>query len=155
MDSDEQLSEVEIIMGDEDSSSTSCDDRSEFNENPIRDALADGLMSFLKPRVDNLYKLVAKVKESQIRLKSELDATFVDLDNILKEDDGLSANFQKYSDKIAEMRHQITVIDNVLQAAHGRLENFTGKMHALQTSRKSYFDDFENAKKNTEPQGKS
>lgn len=49
-------------MGDEDSSGTSCDDKSEFNENPIRDALADGLMSFLKPRVDNLYKLVAKVK---------------------------------------------------------------------------------------------
>ncbi len=49
-------------MGDEDSSSTSCDDKSDFSENPTRDALADGLMSFIKPRVDNLYKLVNTVK---------------------------------------------------------------------------------------------
>lgn len=49
-------------MKDEDSSSTSYDDKSEFNENPTRDALADGLMSFLKPRVDNLYKLVNTVR---------------------------------------------------------------------------------------------
>jgi len=49
-------------MTDGDSSSTSCDDKSEFNENPTRDALADGLMSFLKPRIDNLYKVVDNVK---------------------------------------------------------------------------------------------
>lgn len=49
-------------MTDEDSSSTSCDDKSEFNENPTRDALAEGLMSFLKPRMDSVYKAVDNVK---------------------------------------------------------------------------------------------
>lgn len=49
-------------MEDDDSSSTSCDDKSVFNDNPTRDALADGLMSFLKPRVDNIYKLMDTVK---------------------------------------------------------------------------------------------
>lgn len=57
-------------------------------------------------------------RENQVELKAELDAVFVDLDNIFKEDDGLSANFQKHADKIAEMRHQMTVIENVLQSAH-------------------------------------
>lgn len=51
-----------VTMDDNSSSSTSCDDKSDFNENPTRDALADGLMSFLKPRVDNLYKVFDTVK---------------------------------------------------------------------------------------------
>ncbi|XKL65667.1 hypothetical protein PGB90_009087 [Kerria lacca] len=46
------------------------------------------------------------------------------------------------------MRHQMTVIENVLQSAHSRLENFTVKMQALQKSRKSHFEDFANTKNN-------
>lgn len=128
-------------MEDEDSSSTSCDDKSVFNDNPTRDALADGLMSFLKPRVDNIYKLMNSVKwvscsldlsppqftmvlidifrrENQSNLKTELDSAMTDLDSIFQGDDGLSTHFQKYADKICEMRHQMTVIENILQSAH-------------------------------------
>ena len=68
-----------------------------------------------------MYYYSGVFRESQRNLKSELDAVFVDLDNIFKEDDDLSASFQKYADKIAEMKHQMTVIENVLQSARVRL----------------------------------
>ncbi|KAK7600929.1 hypothetical protein V9T40_008370 [Parthenolecanium corni] len=129
-------------MEDEDSSSTSCDDKSVFNDNPTRDALADGLMSFLKPRVDNIYKLMNSVKENQSNLKTELDSAMTDLDSIFQGDDGLSTHFQKYADKICEMRHQMTVIENILQSAHNRLENFTGKIEVLRKTKKAQFDEF-------------
>lgn len=51
---------------------------------------------------------------------SELDLTFNDLDKIFQGEDETTADFQKYTDKIAEMKHQMTVIDNVLQSAHVR-----------------------------------
>lgn len=57
-------------------------------------------------------------RENQKLLQSELNEAYEDFDNIFQGDDGLSASFQKYADKISEMRHQMTVIENVLQSAH-------------------------------------
>lgn len=57
-------------------------------------------------------------RENQNTLKTELDSAMTDLDSIFQGDDGLSTHFQKYADKICEMRHQMTVIENILQSAH-------------------------------------
>lgn len=51
-------------------------------------------------------------------MKTELDSAMTDLDSIFQGDDGLSTHFQKYADKVCEMRHQMTVIENILQSAH-------------------------------------
>lgn len=49
-------------------------------------------------------------------MTSVLDSTLADLDEICQGED-INKDFQKHADTIAEMRHQVTVIDNVLQSA--------------------------------------
>ncbi|XP_073996167.1 SNAP associated protein [Rhodnius prolixus] len=103
------------------STNTSLEDKTDdFCENPTRDSLAEGLMSVLKPTIDQLDERVRTTRVSQLELKQQLESLSEDLKNITYEQNS-PLDLEVYSQKLLNSRHKITVVSNILQAAQDRL----------------------------------
>lgn len=77
-------------------------------------------------------------RDSQANLSAELGYTSDDLDKIFEGEDAMPTDLQKYTDKIAEMKHQMTVIDNVLQSAHVSSPQSNLNIHNVKMSEFSF-----------------
>lgn len=104
------------------SDDTSIDDKTEdFCENPTRDALTEGLMSLLKPTVDQLDERNRATRISQIELKQQIESLTEDLRRI---DEALQCplDLESYAKKLVSAKHKITVVGNILQTTQERLD---------------------------------
>lgn len=119
------------------SSNTSLDDKTDdFGENPTRDILAEGLMSILKPTLDQLDDRVKTVRVSQLALKEQLDALSLELKK-LSEELSFPVDLNIYSTKLANCHHKISVVSNILQAAQDRLHKVQVGIHKDLAKRKA------------------
>merc|ERR1712071_196387 len=114
---------------DENSTCTSADDGTEdFGDNPTRDTLTEGLISLLKPTVDNLENSIKHTRQSQIELKSQIESLSLELNTISKNQQ-CPIDLESYIKKLLDARRRITTINSVLQNAQDRLN----KIHQLST----------------------
>jgi len=112
---------------DENSTCTSADDGTEdFGDNPTRDTLTEGLISLLKPTVDNLENSIKHTRQSQIELKSQIESLSLELNTISKNQQ-CPIDLESYIKKLLDARRRITTINSVLQNAQDRLN----KIHQL------------------------
>lgn len=122
-------------MSSDSSNSSSYD----FTDNPTRDALIDGLMSFIKPGIDNLDEGIEMAKSSQIKLQHQLDTLSKDIDEINASQKVVPYDLQVYTDTVAHIRYRFTIITNVLRAAHDRLQSLVGQVNIIKANNKSHF----------------
>lgn len=110
------------------STNTSLEDKTDdFCENPTRDSIAEGLMSLLKPTIDQLDERVRATRVSQLELKSQLDILSEELKKI-SADQTCPIDLEVYSNKLINSRHKISVVNNILQAAQDRLQKLHNQL---------------------------
>ncbi|XP_043483969.1 SNAPIN protein homolog isoform X2 [Leptopilina heterotoma] len=103
------------------SDNTSLDDKTEdFCDNPTRDALTEGLMSLLKPTVDQLDERIRATRISQIELKQQIDSLNEEL---LKVAECLQQPLEldSYVKKLVNAKQKVTIVSNILQTTQERL----------------------------------
>lgn len=103
------------------SDNTSLDDKTEdFCDNPTRDALTEGLMSLLKPTVDQLDERIRATRISQIELKQQIDSLNEEL---LKISENLQQplELESYVKKLVNAKQKVTIVSNILQTTQDRL----------------------------------
>jgi len=111
---------------DENSTCTSADGTEDFGENPTRDTLTEGLITLLKPTVDNLENSIKHTRQSQLELKTQIENLAVELNTISKNQQ-CPIDLESYIKKLLDARRRITTINSVLQNAQDRLN----KIHQL------------------------
>uniref|UniRef100_A0A161MFX2 Biogenesis of lysosome-related organelles complex 1 subunit 7 n=1 Tax=Triatoma infestans TaxID=30076 RepID=A0A161MFX2_TRIIF len=128
---------IYIVMDPETgSTNTSLEDKTDdFCENPTRDSLAEGLMSVLKPTIDQLDERVRTTRVSQLELKQQLESLSEELKNITYEQN-CPLDLEIYSQKLLNSRHKITVVSNILQAAQDRLHKIQTLINKENSKRK-------------------
>ncbi|XP_051175664.1 SNAPIN protein homolog isoform X2 [Leptopilina boulardi] len=127
------------------SDNTSLDDKTEdFCDNPTRDALTEGLMSLLKPTVDQLDERIRATRISQIELKQQIDSLNEEL---LKISESLQhpLELDSYVKKLVNAKQKVTIVSNILQTTQERLnkihqaiEKESAKKRALLDHSSSY-----------------
>ncbi|XP_033211326.1 SNAPIN protein homolog isoform X2 [Belonocnema kinseyi] len=103
------------------SDNTSLEDKTEdFCDNPTRDALTEGLMSLLKPTVDQLDERIRATRISQIELKQQIDSLNEEL---VKLSEGLQQPLEldSYVKKLVNAKQKVTIVSNILQTTQDRL----------------------------------
>ncbi|XP_014248447.1 SNAPIN protein homolog isoform X2 [Cimex lectularius] len=103
------------------------DKTDDFCDNPTRDSLAEGLMSVIKPTIDQLDERVKATRLSQLELKKSLDALTKDLKEIAAEKN-CPLDLELYANKLVSTRHKILVVGNILQASQDRLDKLQARI---------------------------
>ncbi|KOC61496.1 SNARE-associated protein Snapin [Habropoda laboriosa] len=120
------------------SDNTSIDDKiDDFCENPTRDALTEGLMSLLKPTVDQLDERIRATRICQIELKQRIESLSEDL-QMINEALQCPLEIDSYIKKLINAKRKITIVGNILQSTqdvlnkmHQGVEKNTAKRKAL------------------------
>ncbi|XP_015187077.1 PREDICTED: SNAPIN protein homolog [Polistes dominula] len=122
------------------SDNTSIDDKIEdFCENPTRDALTEGLMSLLKPTVDQLDERIRATRICQIELKQRIES----LSDVLnKINEALQCPFEtdSYVKKLINAKQKITVVSNILQVTQERINKLHQAVEKNTSKRKALLD---------------
>lgn len=128
---------LNVMDADTGSTNTSIDDKTDdFCENPTRDSIAEGLMSLLKPTIDQLDERVRTTRVSQLELKQQLDILSEELKQISAEQN-CPIDLEVYSNKLINSRHKISVVNNILQAAQDRLQKLQNQLTKESAKRKT------------------
>ncbi|CAB3257240.1 unnamed protein product [Arctia plantaginis] len=108
-------------MDDTESTTTSADENTgNLLDNPTRDTLAEGLLGFLKPTVDQLDDRVRATRISQLELKQQIESLNEELQNVRSALND-HPDLDPYVKKLISCKHKVTVVLNVLQASQDRL----------------------------------
>jgi len=106
---------------DSNSSATSLDDKTEeFEANPIRDTIAEGLMCMIKPTIDTLDKNVSATLSAQSELKSQITELQSEL-RTLSSQQACPVDLESYITKLTNSKKRVTVVANILAVAQDRL----------------------------------
>ncbi|CAA9995363.1 unnamed protein product [Nesidiocoris tenuis] len=98
------------------STNTSLEDKTDdFGNNPTRDSLAEGLMSIVKPAIDQLDERIRITRLSQLELKKNLEDLSADI-KVISAEAACPLDLEEYANKLMNTRHKITVVGNILQA---------------------------------------
>lgn len=106
---------------DSNSTATSLDDKTEeFEANPIRDTIAEGLMCMIKPTIDTLDKNVSNTLSAQSELKSQISQLLTEL-RTLSSQQTCPVDLESYITKLNNSKKRVTVVANILSVAQDRL----------------------------------
>ncbi|XP_003693553.1 SNAPIN protein homolog [Apis florea] len=122
------------------SDNTSIDDKiDDFCENPTRDALTEGLMSLLKPTVDQLDERIRATRICQIELKQRIESLTEELQRI---NEALQCPLEtdSYVKKLINAKHKITIVSNILQSTQERLNKIHQAVEKNTAKRKALLD---------------
>ncbi|KAH0535393.1 SNAPIN protein homolog [Cotesia glomerata] len=122
------------------SDNTSIDDKTEdFCDNPTRDALTEGLMSLLKPTVDQLDERIRATRISQIELKQQIESL---TEELVKISEYLQCPFEldSYVKKLVNAKQRVTVVSNILQTTQERLNKVHDAVEKDTAKRKALLD---------------
>ncbi|XP_078043525.1 hemK methyltransferase 2 [Augochlora pura] len=122
------------------SDNTSIDDKiDDFCENPTRDALTEGLMSLLKPTVDQLDERIRATRICQIELKQQIESLSEELQKI---NDSLQFPLEtdSYVKKLINAKHKITIVSNILYTTQERLNKIHQAVEKNTAKRKALLD---------------
>lgn len=122
------------------SDNTSIDDKiDDFCENPTRDALTEGLMSLLKPTVDQLDERIRATRICQIELKQRIESLTDELSRI---NEALQCPFEtdSYVKKLINAKQKITIVSNILQTTQDRLNKVHLAVERNTAKRKALLD---------------
>ncbi|KAF7385251.1 SNAPIN protein isoform X1 [Vespula maculifrons] len=122
------------------SDNTSIDDKiDDFCENPTRDALTEGLMSLLKPTVDQLDERIRATRICQIELKQRIESL---TDVLTKINEALQCPFEtdSYVKKLINAKQKITVVSNILQTTQERINKLHQAVERNTAKRKALLD---------------
>ncbi|XP_031840350.1 SNAP associated protein isoform X2 [Nomia melanderi] len=122
------------------SDNTSIDDKiDDFCENPTRDALTEGLMSLLKPTVDQLDERIRATRICQIELKQQIESLAEELQRI---NEALQCPLEtdSYVKKLINAKHKITIVSNILQSTQERLNKIHQAVEKNTVKRKALLD---------------
>ncbi|XP_034179387.2 SNAP associated protein [Osmia lignaria lignaria] len=122
------------------SDNTSIDDKiDDFCENPTRDALTEGLMSLLKPTVDQLDERIRATRICQIELKQRIESLTEELQRI---NEALQCPLEtdSYVKKLINAKHKITIVSNILQNTQERLNKIHQAVEKNTAKRKALLD---------------
>ncbi|KZC08370.1 PREDICTED: SNAPIN protein homolog [Dufourea novaeangliae] len=122
------------------SDNTSIDDKiDDFCENPTRDALTEGLMSLLKPTVDQLDERIRATRICQIELKQQIESLTEELQRI---NEALQCPLEtdSYVKKLINAKHKITIVSNILQSTQERLNRIHQAVEKNTAKRKALLD---------------
>ncbi|XP_062515886.1 SNARE-associated protein Snapin-like [Corticium candelabrum] len=84
------------------------------------DALADGLLSVLRPAVEEVDARVEAVRESQVELREYIDKLSRELHR-LSDLQRSPVNLDSYIQNLANSRHRILLVNNILESVQERL----------------------------------
>ncbi|XP_077986314.1 SNARE-associated protein Snapin-like [Glandiceps talaboti] len=101
-----------------------------------RDDLAEGLLSLLKPAVEEVDNHVERVRESQVELRQQIDGLAEELKK-LSEEQPLPVELDVYVKKLMNSRRRIMVVNNILQNAQSRMDKLNSKLSTQLSKRKS------------------
>ncbi|XP_070581883.1 SNARE-associated protein Snapin-like isoform X1 [Ptychodera flava] len=104
-----------------------------------RDALAEGLLDLLKPAVEEVDEQVARVRESQVELRQQIDGLADELKK-LSDEQPLPVELDVYVKKLMNSRRRIMVVNNILQNAQTRMDKLNSRINAHVAKRKSTLD---------------
>ncbi|XP_071878048.1 hemK methyltransferase 2 [Bombus fervidus] len=122
------------------SDNTSIDDKiDDFCENPTRDALTEGLMSLLKPTVDQLDERIRATRICQIELKQRIESLTEELQRI-NEILQCPLETDSYVKKLINAKHKITIVSNILQSTQERLNKIHQAVEKNTVKRKALLD---------------
>ncbi|XP_043790968.1 SNAPIN protein homolog [Apis laboriosa] len=122
------------------SDNTSIDDKiDDFCENPTRDALTEGLMSLLKPTVDQLDERIRATRICQIELKQRIESLTEELQRI-SEVLQCPLETDSYVKKLINAKHKITIVSNILQSTQERLNKIHQAVEKNTAKRKALLD---------------
>lgn len=122
------------------SDNTSIDDKiDDFCENPTRDALTEGLMSLLKPTVDQLDERIRATRICQIELKQRIESLTEELQRI-NEVLQCPLETDSYVKKLINAKHKITIVSNILQSTQERLNKIHQAVEKNTLKRKALLD---------------
>ncbi|KAJ8683971.1 hypothetical protein QAD02_019763 [Eretmocerus hayati] len=122
------------------SDNTSLDDKTEdYCENPTRDALTEGIMSLLKPTVDQLDERVRATRISQIELRQQIDSL---TEELMKINEALQCplELEAYVDKLVCAKRKVVVVSNILQKTQERLNKILEAVEKETNKRKALLD---------------
>ncbi|XP_076248694.1 hemK methyltransferase 2 [Calliopsis andreniformis] len=122
------------------SDNTSIDDKiDDFCENPTRDALTEGLMSLLKPTVDQLDERIRATRICQIELKQRIESL---TEELLRINEALQCPLEtdSYVKKLVNAKHKITIVSNILQNTQERLNKIHQAVERNTAKRKALLD---------------
>jgi len=106
---------------DSNSTATSLEDHSDdFEDNPTRDTITEGLLNLLKPSVEQLDTQVERTREAQIELRDQIDLLAADLKTI-SEQQASPIDLESYITKLSNSKKRVLVVQNVLASAQDRL----------------------------------
>lgn len=106
---------------DSNSTATSLDDKTEdFEANPTRDTITEGLMCLIKPTIDSLDKHVASTLRAQSELKSQIAALQTEL-RTLSGNQACPVDLESHITKLNNSKKRVTVVANILATAQDRL----------------------------------
>ncbi|KXJ08795.1 SNARE-associated protein Snapin [Exaiptasia diaphana] len=89
-----------------------------------REALSEGLLNLFKPAIQELDSKVHNVRQSQVELRTQIDALTEDLHK-LQELQEIPLDLEPYVKKLMNSRRRIMLVNNILQNAQERL----GRLH--------------------------
>ncbi|XP_053994393.1 SNAPIN protein homolog [Hylaeus volcanicus] len=122
------------------SDNTSIDDKiDDFCENPTRDALTEGLMSLLKPTVDQLDERIRATRICQIETKQRIESLIEELQRI-NEVLQCPLETDTYVKKLINAKHKVTIVSNILQNTQERLNNIYQAVEKNTAKRKALLD---------------
>nr|XP_033329276.1 SNAPIN protein homolog [Megalopta genalis]XP_033329285.1 SNAPIN protein homolog [Megalopta genalis] len=122
------------------SDNTSIDDKiDDFCENPTRDALTEGLMSLLKPTVDQLDERIRATRICQIELKQQIESLSEELQRI-NESLQCPLETDSYVKKLINAKHKITIVSNILHSTQERLNKIHQAVEKNTAKRKALLD---------------
>ncbi|KAK3704675.1 hypothetical protein QZH41_018935 [Actinostola sp. cb2023] len=81
-----------------------------------REALAEGLLHLFKPAIQELDSKVHNVRQSQVELRTQIDALTEDLHK-LQELQEIPLDLEPYVKKLMNSRRRIMLVNNILQNA--------------------------------------
>lgn len=122
------------------SDNTSIDDKiDDFCENPTRDALTEGLMSLLKPTIDQLDERTRATRICQIELKQRIESLTDELSRI---NEALQCPFEtdSYVKKLINAKQTVTIVSNILQTTQDRLNKVHQAVERNAAKRKALLD---------------
>jgi len=106
---------------DSNSTATSLEDHSQdFEDNPTRDTITEGLLNVLKPSVEALDTQVEKTREAQVELRDQIDVLAAELKKI-SEQQASPIDLEAYITKLGNSKKRVLVVQNVLASAQDRL----------------------------------
>ncbi|XP_002124048.2 SNARE-associated protein Snapin-like [Ciona intestinalis] len=82
---------------------------------------ANGIFGVIKPVVQRIDNQVEAVRKSQLELRAKIEEVSSDLQRI-SEEQPVNVNFDPYIRRLINSKRRVTLINNIIQNVHDRLE---------------------------------